>query len=41
MLVVWDSDRSQGSSVRIVSDYRLDDWVIKVQYVAEAKRIFL
>jgi hypothetical protein len=41
MLVVWDSDRSQGSSVRIVSDYRLDDRAIEVQYVAEAKRIFL
>jgi hypothetical protein len=31
---------SQGSSVSIVSDYRLDNWAIKVRSPAGVKRIF-
>jgi hypothetical protein len=30
-----------GSSVSIVSGYRLDDWVIEVQSPAEVKGFFL
>jgi hypothetical protein len=30
-----------GSSVSIVSGYRLDDWVIEVRSPAEAKGFFL
>jgi hypothetical protein len=32
---------SRGSSVSVVSDYRLDDQAIEVRSPAEAKRFFL
>jgi hypothetical protein len=32
---------SQGSSVSIVSDYGLDDWVIEVRSLAQARGFFL
>jgi hypothetical protein len=36
----WDI-REPGSSVSILSGYRLDDWAIEVRSLAEAKGYFL